>query len=93
MRKFALAFTALIASSGGSLAESGNSTLGVKCLVIADTVAQRGAVILEIDGNKFDRYVRDQSECSLGEVIAPAWIQSADNANCFIGYTCDQFHD
>lgn len=84
---------ALIATSSGGLAENRAFAPALSCRVIANTVASSGAVVLGAGGDSFDRYVSDQSQCALGEVIAPAWVRSADSSSCFVGYTCKQYNE
>jgi hypothetical protein len=36
----------------------------------------------------YDRYVRDRSFCQISEVLKPAWGNTADNPQCFLGWTC-----
>lgn len=60
----------------------------LSCRGAAALVEQKGAVALSTGRFTFDRYVRDQSFCDRGETIEPAWAPTADNPQCFIGYTC-----
>jgi hypothetical protein len=93
MTKKGVILIALIAASSNSFAQNRLSTPTLSCRTIADAVADRGAVLLSTGRDRFDRYVSDQSRCSLGEQITPAWVQSADSNECFVGYTCDQYHE
>jgi hypothetical protein len=93
MTRAALALAAFVVASSNGLAETMLHTPDLACRAVADVVSSRGAVLLATGGDDFDRYVSDQSRCALGEQIAPAWVRSADNASCFIGYTCDQYHE
>jgi hypothetical protein len=83
----------VIATSSGGVADNKVFTPALSCRAVADKVARSGAVLLAAGGGRFDRYVIDQSRCALGEAITPAWVRSADNSSCFIGYTCEQCHE
>ena len=93
MRRLGFTLVALIAVSTTGYAENRAFASALSCRAIANTVARNGAVVLITDGDKFDRYVSDQSHCAFGEVITPAWVRSVDNSSCFIGYTCEQHHE
>jgi hypothetical protein len=93
MTRLALALAALVAMISNCDAGTMLQTSGLACSVIANVVSSRGAVLLATGGDNFDRYVSDQSQCALGEQIAPAWVKSADSASCFVGFTCDQYHE
>ena len=93
MNKFALAVAALASMSSASLGEGMIQSSRLPCHAVADIVSRRGAVLLATGGDNFDRYVSDQGKCARDEVITPAWIKTADNATCFVGYTCDIYNE
>jgi hypothetical protein len=89
MTQFRMSLIAIIAiaASSGSSAEPYTPVLA--CRSVAAIVAAKGAVVLYTSRENYDRYVRDQGQCQRDEQLKPAWAQTADNAICFIGYTCE----
>jgi hypothetical protein len=93
MKRFGLTLVALVATSSGGFAEIRPFTPSLACRTIAKAVAAGGGVWLSTGRGRFDRYVANQSECARKEQITPAWVPSADNSNCFVGYTCEHYFD
>jgi hypothetical protein len=93
MRGSGLALAILFAASSAASAANRAFTPALACRAIANIVARDGAVVLGAGGGEFDRYVSDDSHCALGEAITPAWVRAADNSSCFIGFTCEQYHE
>lgn len=69
------------------------STLNMTCAQAANLVASHGAIVLRTGAYTYDRYVAHQGFCALGETTKPAWVPTADSAQCFIGYYCGQRND
>ncbi|MGO4526346.1 hypothetical protein AB4097_15955 [Microvirga sp. 2MCAF35] len=81
----------LIVTSGfvtGAMAQTGATTLTMTCAAARGIVASRGAVVLRTGPTTYDRYVRDSSFCALPETAQPAWVKTADAAQCPIGSVC-----
>jgi hypothetical protein len=72
----------------GALAQSGPTTLDMTCAQARRIVASQGAVVLRTGPVTYDRYVRDGSFCALQETARPAWVRTADAAQCPIGGVC-----
>lgn len=101
MRRGALAglfaFSVLASLSSGP-AEARPDTRNMSCAQAAALVRREGAAVLSTSSTTFDRYVRDISFCSGGEVLRPEWVATRDAPQCYIGYTCytpsrDRFGD
>ncbi len=58
------------------------------CAGLAALVKSQGAVVLGDNPRTYQRYVRDQTFCAYQQVASPAWVPTADNPQCFVGYTC-----
>jgi hypothetical protein len=44
--------------------------------------------------NAYEKVVVDGGFCSLAETTSPAWVPTADNPQCFVGYRCkDKFNE
>jgi len=65
-------------------------TPAMTCNATAATVARQGAIVLDTGPHTYDRYVRDRSFCEITEYVRPEWVRTADNPQCFIGYTCTE---
>lgn len=84
MRKMFIAALML----GSSLAYARPNTLAMSCAEAYDLVMANGAVVLSTGEYTYDRFVAHQGFCELGEETEAAWVPTADDAQCFIGYTC-----
>lgn len=68
---------------------SANYTTDMSCREARDLVQSHGAVVLYESPHLYDRYVFHAGYCMQGETTKPAWIRSADDQQCFVGYTCE----
>jgi hypothetical protein len=91
MRSSAIAITALISLTSYSYG-SDAMTATPSLRQIVDEVAAKGSAIVH-NGNATIRLVRDQSQCALGEQLAPIWINFADVRQHLVGYTCEPLID
>ena len=83
-----LVFPALAGLATGAMAQSGPTTLNMTCAQARGIVASQGAFVLRTGPMTYDRYVRASSFCALGETVHPAWIRTADAAQCSVGGVC-----
>lgn len=92
MRTVALSVTLILGGSAlapAAFAQAMPNSLTMSCASASALVRQRGAVVIGTGPNIFDRYVANQGYCNaLEEVTAPAWIQTRDQQQCFVGYRC-----
>jgi hypothetical protein len=58
------------------------------CAQARRIVASQGAAVLRTGPATYDRYVRDGSFCALQETARPAWVRTADVAQCPVGGVC-----
>ena len=88
MKKLAVILVLSLAA-GSALAQSGRPfTPQLSCQSASGLVAANGAIVMNTGPNTYDRYVRDASACFAGQVTRPAWVPVANQAQCFVGYTC-----
>jgi hypothetical protein len=87
-RMFLLASVALVALGSEALAQSRPLTSRMSCGQARGIVAAQGAVVLNTSPLAYDRYVGSAGSCGLGERTEPAWVPTADNPQCPIGYRC-----
>jgi hypothetical protein len=83
-----LACVALIGLSADALAQSRPLTSRMSCSHARNLVAAQGSIVLSTSPLAYDRYVRGNGYCVLGETTEPAWVPTADTAQCSIGYRC-----
>jgi len=73
---------AIAGMATGVHAQSGPTTLSMTCAQARGIVASQGGVVLRTGPTTYDRYVRDSSFCALQETAWPAWVGTADVAQC-----------
>jgi hypothetical protein len=78
----------LIGVTTGALAQSRPNTERMSCGQAQGLVATQGAVVLYSGPYTYDRFVRDSTFCPRPDRTDPAWISTADTAQCFVGYRC-----
>ena len=65
----------------------------MSCRTVRATIAEEGAVILRYQSTRtpglplYDRYVRSQRFCNMGEVRVRTYVPSADARSCIV-YKC-----
>ena len=77
------------AASSAALAQARPFSPGLRCGDVANLVSLNGARVITTGDGTYDRYVAAQRYCTRGETTKPAWIPTADNPQCFVGYTCE----
>lgn len=85
--KIALALSLCLAASA-AVAQTRPSTTTMPCARSAALVQSQGAIVLGTGGYTYDRFVNGSNQCVLGEFADPAYVLSADNPQCFVGYRC-----
>ena len=85
--KRCFAFLAAAVTATGAMAQSA-TTENMTCAQARGLVASQGAVVLRTGPGAFDRYVRDSNFCIAQTRAEPAWVRTADVAQCPIGGTC-----
>jgi hypothetical protein len=73
-----------------AIAQGRPSTVNRPCAASQALVYSRGAIVLGTGGYTYDRFVRAQNFCEVGEYTEPAYVPSADTPQCFVGYRCVQ---
>ncbi|QRG06601.1 hypothetical protein EZH22_27370 [Xanthobacter dioxanivorans] len=58
------------------------------CSGLSSVVRTQGFILVPTGGGNAQRYVRDERYCAEGQTTSPAWLPTADNPRCFVGYTC-----
>ncbi len=63
----------------------------MSCAALRSLVEERGAVVISTSPTTYDRFVADSRSCERTQRLEPAWIRSADQADCGVGYTCREY--
>ncbi len=79
---------ALISMNADAWAQSHPLTLRMPCAQAQGLVASQRGIVLNTGPLTYDRYVGSYGSCALGENLDPAWVPTADTAQCPIGYRC-----
>ena len=83
-----LAACLLILATSSSIAQALPDTTMMSCLAAKSLVKSSGAIVLATGPTTYDRYVVGEGFCTRDEVAKPAFVPSAGNPQCFIGYYC-----
>lgn len=60
------------------------------CGGIRAVVRSQGYILIPTGGGNAQRYVLDERYCAGDQITKPAWLPTADNPRCFVGYTCGE---
>lgn len=66
------------------------NSLNMTCASASGLVKQNGAVVIATGPNVYARYVANLGYCQHDQMTRPAWIQTSDNPQCYIGSQCVQ---
>jgi hypothetical protein len=58
------------------------------CEAARQLVTRQGAAVLRTSPTTYNRYVSTRASCMSTEITEPAFVPTADERQCFIGYTC-----
>jgi len=86
--KATLIFVALASLTTSAMAQPAGTIMGMTCDQARQLVASQGAVVLHTSPTTYDRYVRSGSFCAFHETAHPAWVRTADVAQCSVGGIC-----
>jgi len=84
----ALLIIAFIILGSLSFAQAMPNSLAMSCSAARGLVQQNGAVVIGTGPNLFDRFVSNAGYCESNQRTEPAWIATADQAQCLIGKRC-----
>ncbi|MFT0860994.1 hypothetical protein [Ancylobacter sp. G4_0304] len=66
------------------------NSLNMTCSAARAMVQQQGSAVIATGPYEYQRYVVDQRYCDYGETTYPAWVQTQDQSQCYIGMQCKQ---
>ncbi|MBB4301137.1 hypothetical protein GGD81_000152 [Rhodobium orientis] len=82
-----VAFLFCLAGSGAAAAPRANTT-AMTCTEAQTLVAGSGAVVLATSTFLYYRFVSSEAQCPREQVTRPAFVPTADDPECPIGYRC-----
>ena len=88
-----LTVLALSLVTTAATAQVGPPTSQRTCGANRQLVLREGAVVLDTSPSTYARFVKNGSECLVGQFPEPAWVPSSNNPQCFIGYRCKDGSD
>ncbi|MGE3646082.1 MAG: hypothetical protein AB7F96_19735 [Beijerinckiaceae bacterium] len=74
-----------------AMAQGRPDTTRMSCGQARAIVERAGGIVLSTGGHTFDRFVNNRAFCTMTEITKPAFVPTANNPQCFIGYTCEEF--
>jgi hypothetical protein len=83
-----LSVLTLTSIATAATAQVGPPTSQRTCSANRQLVLREGAVVLDTGPSTYARFVKNGSECMVGQFPEPAWVPSTNNPQCFIGYRC-----
>jgi hypothetical protein len=92
--RLALALT-LAALATPALAQRPDASR-MTCEQAATLVQRQGAIVMGLGGDTYDRVVRDDSFCYLGQYTRPLFAPTLNNRACLVGWYCkdrDPYND
>jgi hypothetical protein len=84
----ALAATMLTVIVVPAAAQTQANTMRMSCTAAQQLVARQGAAVLRTSATTYNRFVVSRAFCMYTEITEPAFIPTANERHCFIGYTC-----
>ena len=84
---FAIIAAAMVVSTA---AQARPFTPSMACGSAANTVSLNGSIVMDTGPHTYDRFVISGSYCTPQEYTKPAFVPTATDPQCFVGYTCEQ---
>jgi len=85
---FVAALATIASITDTAAAQSRPDTTRMTCAAARALVMRHGGIVLGTGPSLYDRYVSSRAYCATTEITEPAFVPTADNPRCFIGYTC-----
>jgi hypothetical protein len=65
-------------------------TPAMECGDAANIVSRSGAIVMDTSQHTYDRFVVSGAYCTPHEYTKPAYVETENVRQCFVGYTCEQ---
>jgi hypothetical protein len=77
--------------AGSAAAQTRPYAPKLTCQALKDIVASAGGIVISTSPTTYARFVSNRSFCYITQITRPQWIVSADDAQCFVGYKCEEY--
>ena len=71
-----------------TFAQARPDTRYMSCGQAVSLVQSSGAIILSTGNHTYDKYVKNHAYCNLSQILRGAYVPTADNRRCKIGFRC-----
>lgn len=91
MKKSAIVLAALV-TAGFAMATAAQArpfTPSMACGTAANMVSLNGAIVMDTGPHTYDRFVISQRFCAKNEYTKAAFVPTANDPQCYVGYTCE----
>lgn len=80
----------ILAVANLSSAQSMPNSRTMSCAAATSLVRQQGEIVISTAPDIYERYISRPGYCFSEQVATPAWIPTADQSQCLVGYYCRQ---
>ena len=60
----------------------------MSCSAAQSLIHNKGAVVISTGTHTYDKYVKNHAYCNLNQILRRAYVPTADQRRCKIGYRC-----
>jgi hypothetical protein len=85
---FITAIIAIVSIADSQAAQSRPDTNRMTCSAAKALVMKHGGIVLGTGPSIFDRYVSSRAYCLSSQITEASFVQTTDDRQCFVGYTC-----
>ena len=89
MRTALLSLLIVFGLSAAHAQEMPNS-LSMSCAAASSLVREKGQVVIASGPNVYQQIVAESGACFADHVAVPAWVPTADQSQCLVGYHCQE---
>jgi hypothetical protein len=89
---FVTTIVAIASITESKAAQSRPNTNGMTCAAARALVTKQGGIVLDTGSSLFDRYVSSHAYCQSDQITEPAFVPTAADRQCFVGYTCREVY-
>ena len=90
MRSLLLSLPLIIGAATTVPAQDMPNSLTMSCAATSALVREKGQVVIASGPNVFQQVVSESGACFADHVAVPAWMPTADQSQCLVGYHCQE---
>lgn len=92
MRPVLLSISLLLGATAAFAQDMPNS-LTMSCAATSQLVREKGQVVIASGPNIYRQFNAEPGACFAEQMAVPAWIPTADQSQCLVGYRCEDRTD